>query len=306
MKLVIFTTCKPLRDDDAWRQEQAIKSWTLLKGIEKKIVVFGDDEGVSELCEKYDIVHEPEVTCLAGVPLVRAMFETAATYASPEDYLLWTNADMMYFSDMIDTILAFDKKRKEEDIEDFIFVGARTDWHNPQPLENLTKEHFFGNIRMNPMVGNQRLSTTSWPPSSKYECHPVQDDGIDYVVHSPTAYIGKIDPRLVIAGTRHDTLLLQYAIDSGYFACNTGRTITAIHQNHGITQSTKQREKQVLEPNNMRCGECKYWRLGCNSCSWGATINEEGRITFLPSGAVLRAAPPPRLLPPPRAWSMFR
>ena len=38
MKLVIFTTCKPFIGDDAWRQEQAIKSWTLLEGIEKKLL----------------------------------------------------------------------------------------------------------------------------------------------------------------------------------------------------------------------------------------------------------------------------
>jgi len=38
MKLIIFTTCKPFIGDDAWRQEQAIKSWTLLKNIEKKII----------------------------------------------------------------------------------------------------------------------------------------------------------------------------------------------------------------------------------------------------------------------------
>ena len=39
MKLIIFTTCKPFIGDDAWRQEQAIKSWTLLEGIEKKIII---------------------------------------------------------------------------------------------------------------------------------------------------------------------------------------------------------------------------------------------------------------------------
>ena len=40
MKLIMFTTCKPFIGDDSWRQEQAIKSWNLLKGIEIKIIEF--------------------------------------------------------------------------------------------------------------------------------------------------------------------------------------------------------------------------------------------------------------------------
>ena len=47
-KLVIFTTCKKFLNDDKWRQEQAIKSWTLLKGIEIKIIIIGNDEGTKE------------------------------------------------------------------------------------------------------------------------------------------------------------------------------------------------------------------------------------------------------------------
>jgi hypothetical protein len=46
MKLVIFTTCKPFIGDDSWRQEQAIKSWTLLTNIEVKIIIIGESEGV--------------------------------------------------------------------------------------------------------------------------------------------------------------------------------------------------------------------------------------------------------------------
>ena len=61
MKLIIFTTCKPFEGDDAWRQEQAIKSWTLLQGMEKKIIVVGNEKGTKEICDKYDLIHEPEI-----------------------------------------------------------------------------------------------------------------------------------------------------------------------------------------------------------------------------------------------------
>ena len=61
MKLIIFTTCKPFIGDDEWRQAQAIKSWILLENIEKKIIIMGNDEGTKEICEKYNLIHEPNI-----------------------------------------------------------------------------------------------------------------------------------------------------------------------------------------------------------------------------------------------------
>ena len=74
-KLIIFTTCKKFLGDDKWRQEQAIKSWTLLKGIEIKIVIIGNDEGTEELCNKYNLIHEPKVKSFVNMPYLKSMFE---------------------------------------------------------------------------------------------------------------------------------------------------------------------------------------------------------------------------------------
>ncbi len=88
MKLIIFTTCKPFEGDDAWRQEQAIKSWTLLQGMEKKIIVVGNEKGTKEICDKYDLIHEPEVKNLSGIPYLHSMLEIGAKHSEPDDYLL--------------------------------------------------------------------------------------------------------------------------------------------------------------------------------------------------------------------------
>ena len=97
MKLIIFTTCKPFINDDSWQQEQAIKSWTLLANIEKKIIILGNDEGTQEICEKYNLIHEPDIKTLDGVPYLYEMFLTANKYADEDDVMLWTNSDMIYF-----------------------------------------------------------------------------------------------------------------------------------------------------------------------------------------------------------------
>ena len=109
MKLVIFTTCKPFLEDDAWRQEQAIKSWLELKGIEIKIVIIGNDKGVKEICEKYNLIHHPNIKNFENVPYVYDMFMIGASYADKEDYLLWTNCDIIYFQELIQNIISFEK-----------------------------------------------------------------------------------------------------------------------------------------------------------------------------------------------------
>lgn len=249
MRLIIFTTCKPMIGEDKWRQEQAIKSWIQLKDIEIKVIVFGNDKGVDELCEKYNLTHIPVVDNLAGVPRVKAMFETSASFAKPEDYMMWTNADIIFFQNLVDNIKMFDVHRKSKNIVNFALVGARLDWNNPCILPQITKEHFFGNIKINKMIGNQRLTKTI-VKSDKYECHPITDDAIDYIIHSPTTYKDKIHQCLVIAGCYHDSILMWLATQSNYLTLNMSQTITAIHQNHGITEQSRNREKNTLQVNN--------------------------------------------------------
>ena len=133
MKLIIFTTCKPFVCDDDWRQEQAIKSWTLLKGIETKIIILGNDKGTQEICEKYNLIHEPNIKTLEGIPYIYEMFLIANKYANDDDVMLWTNSDMIYFEDMITTILSFKQQKPNE--KNYLLIGQRIDWHNPKILE---------------------------------------------------------------------------------------------------------------------------------------------------------------------------
>ena len=105
MKLIIFTTCKPFIGDDAWRQEQAIKSWISLTGIEKKIIIIGNDEGTKEICEKYNLIHEKNIRTLENIPYLDDLLQIGAKHADKDDYLLWTNSDMIFYNEMINNIL---------------------------------------------------------------------------------------------------------------------------------------------------------------------------------------------------------
>tara|TARA_B100000497_G_C7601530_1_gene361400 strand:+ start:162 stop:980 length:819 start_codon:yes stop_codon:yes gene_type:complete len=246
MKLIIFTTCKPFIGDDAWRQEQAIKSWTLLNGIEKQIIIIGNDEGTREICEKYNLIHEPDIKMLHGVPYLYEMFLIANKYAAEEDIMLWTNSDMIYFQDMITTIYSFKINKPTEN--NYLLIGQRIDWHNPRTLENISKNDFFKNINLNnkPSIKIEKLD------SLYYECCLHPPCGIDYVIHSKTTFLNNIDPNLVIAGTRHDMIMVGVGINKKYFTCDITNTCSVIHQNHDYNNIYRNK-LDILKNNNFKC-----------------------------------------------------
>tara|TARA_Y100000592_G_C5440348_1_gene303038 strand:- start:117 stop:929 length:813 start_codon:yes stop_codon:yes gene_type:complete len=244
MKLIIFTTCKPFIGDDAWRQEQAIRSWTLLEGIEKKIIIIGNDYGTKEICDKYNLIHEPIIRNLNGIPYLHSMFEIANKYADDNDVMLWTNSDMIYYNSMITCIKYF--KTYGVSIKNYLLVGSRIDWANPKVLDDLSFEHFNNNINLNEGV-NVNICKTN---SDKYECYYHKPCGIDYVIHSKSTFINNIDKNLVIAGTRHDMIMVGVGITNNFFTCDITNVCPVIHQNHGIVHSQK---ININKQNNLLC-----------------------------------------------------
>ena len=248
MKLIIFTTCKPFIGDDAWRQEQAIKSWTLLEGIEKKIIIIGNDKGTKEICEKYNLIHEPNIKTLDGVPYLYEMFIIANNYADDHDIMLWTNSDMIYFQDMINTIYSFKINKPNE--KNFLLIGQRIDWHNPKILEKISKDEFFHKINFK----NISSINVDKLDSLYNECSLHLPCGIDYVIHSKTTFLNNLDPNLVIAGTRHDMIMVGVGINKKYFTCDITLTCPVIHQNHGYYN----KDNTKLKYNNFKCWGKQY------------------------------------------------
>ena len=129
MNLLIFATCKPFIGDDAWRQEQAIRSWKNIKSDKYniKIVLIGKDDGVKEICEKYNLIHYHDVKTLQGVPYVWDLFNIVLGLSeSKNDKFIWTNADMIYYDEMIENLLIAEKSFEKEPFSLYLKV------HHPQ------------------------------------------------------------------------------------------------------------------------------------------------------------------------------
>jgi len=179
------------------------------------------------------------------------MFLIANKYANQEDVMVWTNADMIYNKTMIDTIMAF--KNKFAGLINYLLVGQRFDWDNPKVLDDLSYEHF-----MKHMNTDKRTSD-----SSPYKCTLHAPCGIDYLIHSKTTIVNNIDTNLVIAGTRHDMILLGSGLQNNHYTCDISATNVVIHQNHGYKEAIELLGK--LKVNNNKCTgvqrsitECKY------------------------------------------------
>ena len=241
--VIFFTTCKPFEGEDAWRQEQALKSWLALK-VNKKILVMGNDKGVKEICEKYDLIHIPEIRNLEGIPYVYSMYEKAWKYGSERDFFIWTNCDMIYFDDMIESIKDFKIKRDNENIKDFILVGQRHDWYKPRVLDKFDKNEILEKEK-----NHLKLHATT---------------GIDYVIHNREIYKDIYPKDLVIAGMRHDMVMVGIAVQKGFYTFDMTNKIFALHQEHNKGNGRKINKKLVKNNNSlghlpmMGIDRCKY------------------------------------------------
>ncbi len=60
LKLTIFSVPKSFLGNIAELQENAIKSWLAL-GCKAEIILCGNDFGVDEACQKYGLIHIPDI-----------------------------------------------------------------------------------------------------------------------------------------------------------------------------------------------------------------------------------------------------
>jgi len=119
--LTIFSTCKPFRGHFAIIQRNAITSWTLLRP-RPEIILFGDEEGVAEICAELGLRHVPEIARNEfGTPLLNDIFEKARQLAT-HDLLCYVNADIILMSDFAAAVERIRQWQKK-----FLMIGRRFD-----------------------------------------------------------------------------------------------------------------------------------------------------------------------------------
>ncbi|NMC53133.1 MAG: hypothetical protein GYA48_05815 [Chloroflexi bacterium] len=206
-EITIFTAPKPFTNPHiALIQRNAIESWTHL-GPEVEVLVIGDEEGIAEACAEWKVRHLPDVQRnSSGTPLVSSIFQMARE-ASSSPVLVYVNADVIFFPQMVETIKAVARQEKE-----FLLVGQRWDLDLRESID------FSGN--WNEWL-NQEIA-------SRGRLHP--RGGSDYFVFPRDCFSDM--PAFAIGRAGWDNWMFYKARYEGWKLVDATKDIRIVHQDH--------------------------------------------------------------------------
>jgi hypothetical protein len=129
--LTIFSTARPLTGKPALQQRNAIRSWTSLRPA-PDIVLFGDEDGVADICRELGLIHVPHVARTEfGMPLVNDMF-LKAQGLSRFDSLCYVNSDIVLMSDFGRALIRIKAWSRQQP---FLMVGKHREVGIDEPLD---------------------------------------------------------------------------------------------------------------------------------------------------------------------------
>ena len=206
-EITIFTAPKPFTNPHiALIQRNAIESWTHL-GPDVEVLVIGDEEGIAEACAEWKVRHLPDVQRnSSGTPLVSSIFQMARE-ASNSPVLVYVNADVIFFPQVVETIQAVARQEKE-----FLLVGQRWDLDLRESID------FSGNWSE---WLNQEIA-------SRGRLHP--RGGSDYFIYPRDCFSDM--PAFAIGRAGWDNWMFYKARCEGWKLVDATKDIRIVHQDH--------------------------------------------------------------------------
>jgi hypothetical protein len=205
--LTLFAIPKHFRGHFATIQRNAITSWTRLTP-RPEILLFGDEEGTSEIARGLELRHFPDVARNQfGTPLLDDLFRRAEQHASTP-LLGYVNGDIILTDDFR---VAVDRVRSR--YEKFMMVGRRWDLDWSQPLD-------FSQPGWAEAIRSRALRANMQRPGNY----------IDYFVF--TRWLCDTLLPLAVGRFSWDNYLLWRARSRGAELVDVSPEVTAIHQNH--------------------------------------------------------------------------
>lgn len=204
--LTILSTPKAMRGHFAVIQRNAVTSWTRLSP-RPEVILFGNDDGVAELCTDLAIQHVPDVRMTPeGTPLLSDMFLQGQALATTP-VVCWSNADVI-FNNRLMECAAF----AEEPTRPAYIVGQRTDVDLSSALD---------------FEPGWQEELTQWA-SDTGERKP--QNWIDYFIFTNGLFAEL--PPFAIGRPGYDLWLIWRAADLGARVIDATDFLPAIHQRH--------------------------------------------------------------------------
>jgi hypothetical protein len=268
MKLLILSTMKPLIDEFIIEQTNSVLSWTKLR-INPTIIIFGDDKGVPEFCEKHNLINKNVSRDAKNVPYIADIFYQGYQYMdeNPHDYVMYINADILLMNDFCDTLESFNKQYPT--VNSCLLTAIRN---------NIFKYDLID------------FQDTDWDVKfkNKHPLNPHHPAGIDLFLHKKNNYLNKI-PEFVISRYYFDSYLIDYAIKNFEMSINITDTVNVYHHYGLWYQDNKvvSRDESNLEPYSRKNNE-KLYNMSqakfilITMCKFSSYL-ENGEIKFKPS-----------------------
>ncbi|MGB3240956.1 MAG: glycosyltransferase [Geitlerinemataceae cyanobacterium] len=138
--ITIFTTTKPFQGHSGIIQRNAIQTWMSLQP-KPEVIVLGQEEGVEEISRELGLRYVPNVDRNEyGTPTISGLFNTAQNLAS-SNVLIYTNADIIFLSDLIPAI-----EKVATQFKEFLIVGQRRNFDIPGSI-NFTNPNWESGLR---------------------------------------------------------------------------------------------------------------------------------------------------------------
>lgn len=207
-RIALFTTCKPFRGSAQRIQSNALASWkAACPGME--ILVFGDEPGVAEQCEKLGLRQISAVSRSEyGTPLLDGLFR-AAERATTADLLAYVNADIMLTEDLMPPAA-----RVLKQFPRFLLIARR--WNvNLETAWDFSQADWGARLDEHARIHG--------------ELEPVYG-GMDLFVFPRGLW--EALPPFAIGRGRWDSALIYHARRTGVPVVDATEAMTTVHQNH--------------------------------------------------------------------------
>jgi len=218
--LTVFTIPKPFVGYSKIIQRNAIQSWLEFKP-DFEIILFGDDEGVTETAHEFGVKHIPSIEKNEfGTPLLSSAFSSAQKLAK-NNILMYANSDVIFFQDLIKAICRIDKPL-------FLICGRRWDLDIKEEI-NFEDDKWTDQLRE--MVKKEG------------KLHGIS--GMDYFIF-PRNLMNI--PAFAVGRPGWDSWLVYDIKNRKIPVIDATEAITVIHQNHDFSHSKFGEKKMVGGP----------------------------------------------------------
>jgi hypothetical protein len=205
--ITLFTAPKPFVNPHInIIQRNTLRNWLAL-GDSVEVVVIGDEPGIAEVCDGFDILHLPNVRCNElGTPLISSIFQLARE-VNDSPFLVYSNADILFFPELVSAVRKLGEKKAQ-----FLGVGQRWDLDIKEPLDfsGDWEDQLRGRVQQH---GNLHKRT-----------------GSDYFIY-PRSCFTKI-PDFAVGRAGWDNWMIFHARWQGWPLVDFSSALTVIHQNH--------------------------------------------------------------------------